>query len=177
MECSSKFSIPKITISTLIVNAQNDPFLHPSCFPYETCRESEAVYFENPYDGGHQGFMKDRLVGTYWSEERAVEFLEDEKIYSKTQAMQNDLMPMMQEVADVTGKLQRVRGIGGMVAADLQADPSERLGWQVYQNAIKLGAILRPLGNTIYWLPPLNTELQTLRELKEITIAAITDTV
>jgi len=30
----------------------------------------------------------------------------------------------------------------------------KRLGYAVYQEAIKLGVFLRPLGNTIYWLPP-----------------------
>jgi uncharacterized protein len=77
MQASSKYSIPKIRVPTLIVNAQNDPFLHPSCFPFEECHKSETVYFENPYDGGHQGFIKDRIIGTYWSEERALSFLEE----------------------------------------------------------------------------------------------------
>lgn len=78
-ECSSKFSIPKIEIPTLIVNAANDPFLHPACFPREECHKSSLVYFENPYDGGHQGFTKDHLNSTFWSEERAVHFLEEGK--------------------------------------------------------------------------------------------------
>lgn len=78
-ECSSKFSIPHIELPTLIVNAENDPFLHPACFPREECHKSPNVYFENPYDGGHQGFIKDQINGTYWSEERAIRFLEDEK--------------------------------------------------------------------------------------------------
>ncbi|NGX37719.1 MAG: hypothetical protein K1000chlam2_00881 [Chlamydiae bacterium] len=77
LACSSKYSIPKIEVPTLIVNALNDPFLHPSCFPYEECHKSDDVFFENPYDGGHQGFIKDRVIGTYWSEERAIRFLED----------------------------------------------------------------------------------------------------
>jgi predicted alpha/beta-fold hydrolase len=77
MQASSKYSIPKIHVPTLIVNAQNDPFLHPTCFPFEECHKSETVYFENPYDGGHQGFIKDRIIGTYWSEERALSFLEE----------------------------------------------------------------------------------------------------
>lgn len=79
IECSSKYSIGKIETPTLIVNAKNDPFMHPSCMPYEECQKSPFVYFENPYDGGHQGFIKDRVIGTYWSEERAVQFLEEGK--------------------------------------------------------------------------------------------------
>jgi len=79
IECSSKQSIPTIETHTLIVNAYNDPFLHPACFPTEQCQKSESVYFEGPYDGGHIGFMKDKIIGTYWSEERAIQFFEEGK--------------------------------------------------------------------------------------------------
>ncbi len=77
IKCSSKYSIPNIKIPTLIVNALNDPFMHPSCYPIEECEKSSCVFFECPNDGGHLGFMKDRVVGMYWSEERAIEFIED----------------------------------------------------------------------------------------------------
>jgi len=79
IECSSKHSIPKIEHPTLIVNAMNDPFLHPACFPHEDCQKSPYVTLESPFDGGHQGFIKDRLIGTYWSEERALKFFEEKK--------------------------------------------------------------------------------------------------
>lgn len=79
IECSSKYSIPKIDTHTLIVIARNDPFLHPACFPTEQCHKSDTVYFEQPEDGGHIGFMKDRVIGTYWSEERAIQFFEEGK--------------------------------------------------------------------------------------------------
>ncbi len=79
IECSSKYSISKIETHTLIVNALNDPFLHPACFPTEECHQSDSVYFEGPMDGGHLGFMKDKVIGTYWSEERAIQFLEEGK--------------------------------------------------------------------------------------------------
>lgn len=78
IECSSKQNIPHIKIPTLIINAENDPFLHPSCFPYEECQRSESVYFECPYDGGHQGFIKNQINGLYWSEERALEFISND---------------------------------------------------------------------------------------------------
>jgi len=76
-ECSSKYSIAKIEVPTLIVNAKNDPFLHPSCFPHEACHQSRTVFFEGPEDGGHLGFIKDRINGIYWSEERAIRFIEE----------------------------------------------------------------------------------------------------
>lgn len=79
LECSSKHSISKIKTPTLIVNALNDPFMHPACFPHEECHNSSWVNLESPYDGGHQGFIKNQISGTYWSEERALEFLEEGK--------------------------------------------------------------------------------------------------
>ncbi len=61
-----------------------------------------------------------------------------------------------------------------MVAADLIVDNnSARAGYAVYKKAVELGALLRPLGNTIYWLPPLNIDRKTLQKLKNITQKAI----
>lgn len=74
-ECSSQKRLLNICIPTLILNAQNDPFLHPASFPFEECQKSRLVTLESPYDGGHQGFIKMNLMGRYWMEERALEFI------------------------------------------------------------------------------------------------------
>jgi adenosylmethionine-8-amino-7-oxononanoate aminotransferase len=100
----------------------------------------------------------------------------EEKIFASVQKKQNLFRQLMLEVAHVTQKLTNVRNIGAIVAADLVLDDEyskRRLGYRVYQEAIKLGALLRPLGNTVYWLPPLNMKIETLHELQEITIKAI----
>jgi len=103
-----------------------------------------------------------------------LQILNDENIYARVQDNENFMIELMREVADETGKLKNVRGIGMMVAADLQVEnPKVRAGYAVYQEAVRLGALLRPLGNTIYWLPPLNTNRDTLVELKDITVTAI----
>ncbi|SES92137.1 YheT family hydrolase [Hymenobacter actinosclerus] len=67
-----------IRIPTLLVNAQNDPFLPPSCFPHETAAASPHVFLETPTDGGHVGFGEGAPDGAYYSERRAVEFLTSE---------------------------------------------------------------------------------------------------
>jgi len=95
-----------------------------------------------------------------------------ENIYTKAQKMEPILYQLMQEVAEQTKKLKNIRYIGAVVAADLETN-QKRMGYQVFQKAIKLGALLRPLGNTIYWLPPLNTKTKTLHALRDITIQAI----
>ena len=81
----------------------------------------------------------------------------------------------MREVADATGKLTNVRSIGMMVAADLvpAAGDPKRLGYHIFQNAIKEGAWLRPLGNTLYWLPPLTISDDEITFLRDATVRAI----
>lgn len=79
----------------------------------------------------------------------------------------------MQEIAGITHKLSQVRTLGAWVAADLIETDRPRIGYQVYQQALKLGALIRPLGNTIYWLPPLNTSEKTIEQLAEITLHSI----
>lgn len=97
---------------------------------------------------------------------------EEEKILENVITLEKNLRTLMQTVAEKTGALTNIRGIGGIIAADLKST-EPRLGYQIYQKAVELGALLRPLGNTIYWLPPLNTPLETLKDLRDITLEAI----
>ena len=101
-----------------------------------------------------------------------LQVFEEENMIANIQVLEKNLQTFMQEVAAKTHALINVRGIGGIVAADLDTQQF-RMGYQVYQKAVEAGALLRPLGNTIYWLPPLNTSLDTLKALRDITISAI----
>jgi uncharacterized protein len=71
---SSLPHIGKIKVPALIVNALNDPFLPPLCFPYEIAKNHSFVFLETPSRGGHTGFS---LYGKEenWMEQRAFEFL------------------------------------------------------------------------------------------------------
>ena len=105
-----------------------------------------------------------------------LQVMEEENIYSKAADLENILGKAMQEIAEETGLLKNVRYLGAMVAADLKIENSrERVGYAVYQAAIKHGALMRPLGNTIYWLPPLNIDFETIQSLKEITRRSLLD--
>lgn len=102
--------------------------------------------------------------------------LQDEKIFQQVREKEIILKKLMHEVHDKTERLTNIRGIGAIIAADLQlteTEKNQRIGYQIFQKALQLGAWLRPLGNTIYWLPPLNTPLFALEELKDISILAI----
>ena len=64
-----------IQVPTLLVNAENDPFLTASCFPREVAANSPFVFLETPPEGGHVGFGEGSPDGEYYSERRAAEFL------------------------------------------------------------------------------------------------------
>lgn len=103
-----------------------------------------------------------------------LQIIHEENLCEKAAALSETLYRNMNIVAEKTGQLVNIRNIGAIVAADLRHNPScPRLGYEIYKEAIKLGALLRPLGNTIYWLPPLNIEPFLIEELKDITINAI----
>lgn len=77
-ECSSIHFLDSIAIPTLIVNAQNDPFLSEACYPVTQFKQHDYIKFENPQHGGHVGFAQFNKNGLYWSEERALSFLTEE---------------------------------------------------------------------------------------------------
>ncbi|HEX8372381.1 MAG TPA: alpha/beta fold hydrolase [Chthoniobacterales bacterium] len=67
--------LEQISIPTLLINAVNDPFLAPDCFPIEEATRSEFLHLERPASGGHCGFVNCRAAEVSWHEARAVEFL------------------------------------------------------------------------------------------------------
>ena len=74
-QSSSIKVVSNINTPTLIVNAKNDPFLSPECYPEDLLKNHPFVTFESPEHGGHVGFAQFTKNGLYWSEERALKFL------------------------------------------------------------------------------------------------------
>jgi len=73
--CGAIRFIENIKVETLLVNALNDPFLSPECFPFEVLKNHPFVHFEAPTRGGHVGFSTNgHPEGYIWSELRALEF-------------------------------------------------------------------------------------------------------
>jgi len=148
--------------------------------PLSAVITSQEIYdiFYDDYDSGKAFMHSHTYSGNALAAAVALECLnvmEEENIYAKACDMEEDLLLSMQAVANETGKLKNIRAIGAMVAADLIVDEKKnpRAGYNIYQKAVSLGALLRPLGNTLYWLPPLNTSRDTLSDLKSITQEAI----
>jgi len=79
-----------------------------------------------------------------------------------------------------------VRQTGMILAIELVAEratrtpfpPAERRGQRAYRRALEAGALLRPLGDILYWMPPYclrQAELERLVEATDAAIEAATD--
>ncbi len=74
---SARQFLPRITLPTLLLQPQNDPFLAPSAYPWAEAEASAHLHLEAPESGGHVGFL-DLTHGLQpWSERRIAEFLDD----------------------------------------------------------------------------------------------------
>lgn len=153
--------------------------LTAGCLPFSAVLTSDAIYekFYDDYENGKSFLHSHTYSGNALAASIALETLtiiEEENICAQANQIGEYMLTLMKDVATKTQQLKNVRQIGAMVAADLICDdPKRRLGFEVYQQATKLGALLRPIANTIYWLPPITTDSETLNLLAEITEKAI----
>ena len=76
-QASSKQYLQAITIPSLLVNAQNDPFLAEACYPIAEAEVNPNFFLEMPESGGHVGFISFNKRGEYWFESRAVSFFKE----------------------------------------------------------------------------------------------------
>lgn len=65
--------LPNIKTPTLIINALNDSFLSPECYPVKEAKANNSLHLEMPDYGGHVGFVDKKNV--YYNEKRALEFV------------------------------------------------------------------------------------------------------
>jgi hypothetical protein len=72
--CSSGRYLSQLQRPTLLINALDDPFLTPLCFPLEQAEKNPLLFLETPQHGGHVGFIRYRMNQVLWSECRALTF-------------------------------------------------------------------------------------------------------
>ena len=73
-QCSSLQFLPNIKVPSLIINALDDSFLGPKCYPFSEVEHNPNLYLETPKYGGHVGFWGKKNI-TY-TEKRALEFFD-----------------------------------------------------------------------------------------------------
>ena len=65
--------LPNIKVPSLIINALNDSFLSPECYPVKEAKYNPNLFLEMPKYGGHVGFIDKRNI--YYNEQRALNFI------------------------------------------------------------------------------------------------------
>lgn len=109
-----------------------------------------------------------------------LKIMEEEKIIES-------LQPKIKKLKDCLEKFQTLKHVGdirhiGMIGAieivknKTTKEPylfTERIGHKVFREAMKNGALLRPIGNIIYFLPPLIITEEEIEKLTEIAYNAI----
>ena len=147
--------------------------------PFSTVSTHDQIYdlFYDDYAKGKSFLHSHTYSGNALGASVALACLgiiEEENLVVRAENLENKLQSLMHEIAFNTKKLTNIRALGAIVAADLLTDRnSERPAYQIYQKAVEMGALLRPIGNTLYWLPPLTVANDTLDRLAEITEKAI----
>jgi len=146
--------------------------------PFSAVLMTEEIYqyFYDDYENGKSFLHSHTYSGNALGASIALatlNIIERDGLCERAYKLQQIMRDHFLKIAYETNTIKNIRGIGAIIAADLVDLSEARRGYQIYQNAIDLGALLRPLGNTIYWLPPLTIATQTLDQLAEITQHAI----
>lgn len=76
-KCSSVNKLSNIQIPTLLLNAQDDPFLTASCFPIKFAKNHPYFDLKMPKHGGHVGFYQKNEENILWHEKQIISFLEN----------------------------------------------------------------------------------------------------
>ena len=147
--------------------------------PFSLVLTTNSIYelFYDDYESGksflHSHTYSGNAIGAALALE-TLNIIEKNNYCNRACELQTIMRLSMNKIAEKTRSIKNIRGVGAIIAADLVVGNSkERMGFCFYQEAIKLGAFIRQLGNTIYWLPPLTMENELLESLEEITIKAI----
>jgi len=132
---------------------------------YDEFEHNKAFLHSNTYSGHALG-VRAALA--------TIQTMRSENINHKSQKLGAYMRQCFTEIATQTDKIQNIRSIGAIVAGDLvNFSSTPRIGYELQQIALAKGALLRPIGNTIYWLPPLTTDNQTIDKLAQITMESI----
>lgn len=128
---------------------------------YADWSEGKAFMHSHTYAGNPLGCAAALAV---------LDILDEENVLEKTEETALWLTARMEEVFGAHRNVGEIRHIGLIHAAELvedkaakrSFDPRRRLGYAIYQAALRSGLLLRPLGDVLYFNPPLNIEKEEL---------------
>lgn len=140
--------------------------------PFAATLASERI-FEGFLGGAERAFYYGHtFCGNPLGARVALEVLrvfDDEQILELARTRARAIELAFRRLAELPGVL-RTRSLGVIGALDLAGGDGylQRRGQRVYLEALRRGAYLRPLGNTVYITPPLNISDADLTELLDI---------
>ena len=77
-KCSALYDLPQIKRPSIVINALDDTFLAPECYPFESAAQNPFLTLETPRNGGHVGFIDQwPLARQNWVERRVAGFLKN----------------------------------------------------------------------------------------------------
>ncbi|EDM28902.1 adenosylmethionine-8-amino-7-oxononanoate aminotransferase [Lentisphaera araneosa HTCC2155] len=131
--------------------------------------------FYDEYESGRAFMHSNTYTGNAISAAAAVaaiDYYEREQVFARVAKDSAYMHQLFEDVAKDTGALLNVRSCGFVAAADLDVSlkglDKKRCGYSLYKKAVKKGLLLRPLGDTVYFLPPLNTSNELLAKSADI---------
>jgi len=141
---------------------------------YADYTEYKAFYHSHSYTGNPMAAR----IGL-----EAIDILENE-VMAELPGKINALSEILNDFAELPN-VGETRQCGFIGALELVEDKktkkaypaAERVGLQVYREALKRGALLRPLGDVIYFLTPLTISVDTLKKLGGIAKESIEEVI
>jgi adenosylmethionine-8-amino-7-oxononanoate aminotransferase len=146
--------------ATLVTDRVFDAFLEPA---------DNAFWYGHSFCGNPLGAALAREV---------LAIFRDEEVLARAEPKARAIRAAFEGFSSLPG-VARTRSIGMVGALDLADDASylSGRGWRVFAEARRRGAYLRPLGDTVYVTPPINTpddDLATLLTIVEESVRAAT---
>jgi len=124
----------------------------------------------------HSNTYSGNLLGAA-AAKAAFDYYKSEDIIARGKELEKPLRRYLEEVASSSGMLGTVRALGGVVAAELKTESLKpgisRPGFELAKAALQNNLLIRPLGHTLYWLPPLNSNSSFITELAEKTVKSL----
>jgi adenosylmethionine-8-amino-7-oxononanoate aminotransferase len=122
---------------------------------YSDYNDGKAFMHSHTYSGNPLGCSAALAV---------LQIFKDENILEKAQETEKYLTDKLTEAFKDHKNIGEIRHIGLIHAIELVKNPETkepfepklRVGYRIYKEALNLGLILRPIGNVIYFNPPLN---------------------
>jgi len=101
-----------------------------------------------------------------------IKIINEENILNNVSMIANNLHEHMLDINEHSNKLENIRSFGAITAADIKSKYMHANSY-IYKKSLEAGILLRPMGNTIYWTPPLNSTADDIIEIATRTFAML----